>query len=143
MTPAGELLQAARDYALRGKCEGAEARMEDGTPVDPSREEAKTFSVYGALKRAAYDRRDSTGIDTAMMLLGRNETHDPMMTGFSRLEDDDLRRRFDEALERAEGGPIKEPSVDAQRKMLDPTDPDYLEKFRDPAEKEATNDRAG
>lgn len=142
MSVAGELLEAARGLLRKGRSDGAEARDADDTPIDPTHEDAAKFSIYGALRRAAYDRRDSTGLDTALMLLGVNDLQDPRMEGLNRaLEDDALDARFEEAIARANGGPVKARSLDAERRMLDPRDPDYLRKVRElerrPEEREA------
>lgn len=132
MSAAGELLSAAKELLGKGKSLGASARTEDGTPCDPYDKDAAKFSVYGALMRAAYDRRDSTGIDAAMLYLGSNNIQDPRMDGMTAaLDDEEIAKRFDEAIERADGGPVKARSLDAEKKMLDPNAPDYIEKLRE------------
>lgn len=130
MSAAGELLQAAKELVAKGRCIGAPARDQDDNAVDPTDETASKFSIHGALTRAAYDKRNSTGLDAAMMLLGANDLHDPQLDGFSKHADDEsLAQRFDDAIARADGGPVPGVSLDAERRVLDPNDPDYQKKI--------------
>lgn len=130
MSAAGELLQAAKELLAKGKCVGAAARDENDNAVDPTSENATKFSIHGALTRAAYDRRDSTGMDAALLLLGASDLHDPRLDGYTKhAEDDAIAQRFDDAIARADGGPIPGVSLDAERRALDPNDPDYRKKL--------------
>lgn len=132
MSATGELLTAAKALLAKGKSVGAAARDKDGTPIDPIHEDAASFSVYGALQRAAYDRRDSTGVDTALVLLGVSDLQDPHMDGVTKSHDDEkLAKRFDDAIARADGGPVQQRSLDAERRMLDPNDPSYADKLNE------------
>jgi hypothetical protein len=45
-------LERARDLVAKGWCQGAEARAEDGTPVDPEDPRAARRSLLGALRAA-------------------------------------------------------------------------------------------
>ena len=129
MSTTGELLSAARDLVVGNRSDGPDAQMEDGTPCDPIHPDAAKYSIWGALRRASYDRGDSTGMDAALMLLGANNLQDRKMAGHSRsLSDEDLGKRFDDAIERANGGPVKETSWEskesawnAERRMGDTT----------------------
>jgi hypothetical protein len=131
MSVTGELLAAAKGLLAKGKSEGASARTSDGTPCDPFDEDAASFSIYGALQRAAYERKNTTGVDAALLLLGVNDLQDARMDGVTKaLSDEDIAKRFDDAIARADGGPIKERSFDAEKRMLNPNDPDYAEQVR-------------
>lgn len=120
MSAAGELLSAAKDLLLKGRTKGAEARDADGNAVDPTDPTAERFSLHGALKRAAWDRRDSTGVDTALVLLNASSVQDPHLNGFSaHASDEDLTKRFDDAIGRADGKPA-EPKKRDERLGFDP-----------------------
>ena len=130
MSAAGELLQAAKELLAKGRCIGAPARDQDDNAVDPTDDSATKFSIYGALTRASYDKRNSTGLDAAMLLLGASDLHDPRLDGYSKHADDEaLSQRFDDAIARADGGPVQGVSLDAERRVLDPQDPDYRKKI--------------
>lgn len=90
------------------------ASDKDGNPVDVTSEDATSFSVWGALNRAAYDRRDSSGIDTALVLLGQDGIQDQQLAGWSNLPADEVGKRFDAAIERADGGPAVPPTEDEE-----------------------------
>lgn len=131
MTTTAELLQAAKGYIGKGKSIGAPARNKDGAVVDPTDETATSYSIYGALTRAAYDLRSQEGVDQALLLLGVSDLHDPHMDGVTKgLDDEGLAKRFDDAIARAEGGPVVERSLDAEKRMLDPNAEDYNEQVQ-------------
>ncbi len=114
--PAVEILEAAKALLGSGVAKGAEARDADGNSVDPTHEKAATYSIHGALTRAAFDRRDSTGLDAALLLLNTDHLQDPRNTGMSnQLNDEDIAKRFDFAIERAKGGPATPPYKDAEK----------------------------
>jgi hypothetical protein len=130
-TIVGDLLTEAKALYAKGASVGAEARDKDDIPVDTYSAEAVKFSLYGALRRAAWERRDSTGLDHALTLLGADYSRDAGMGGLARDDDDDrVNALFDAAIARANGGPVPDRSLDAERRMLDPNDPDHLDKTK-------------
>ena len=108
MTVVSDFLRDAQALLGKGRSEYHEATDGNDEPVDPVHDDATKFSVWGALRRAAYDRRDSTGFDTALVYLGFNNTQDPQLRGVNGLDDDKLNERFEEAIRLAEGGERKE-----------------------------------
>lgn len=131
MSIVGDLLSEAKALYQKGASVGAEARDKDDIPVDTYSPEATKFSLHGALRRAAWERRDSTGLDHALTLLGEGYGRSAAMGGLARDDDNDkVLALFDDAIERANGGPVKERSLDAERRLLDPNDPEYVKKMR-------------
>jgi hypothetical protein len=129
MSATGELLEAAKALLMKGKSEKHEATTSDDVPTDPLDDDAAKFSVYGALLRAAHDIGNSNGFDTALVLLGVDNLQDARLAGWSKsLDDEELGKRFDAAIERANGGPVKARSIDVERKELDPNAEDFAEK---------------
>jgi hypothetical protein len=120
MSVVGDLLRDAQALLQKGRSEKYEAIDGEDTPIDPIHEDAAKYSVWGALTRAAYDRRDSTGLDSAMVYLGVDNIQDPQLRGLNTLEDDKLNERFEQAIARADGGPVPGTSIDAERRMRDP-----------------------
>lgn len=119
-SPVSQLLQDAQGLLQGGRSDHYEATDDNDEPIDPTHKDAKKFSVWGALKRAAFDRRDSTGLDTALLYLGAGNS-DPELRGFNRLEDDPLGKRFEEAIRLADGGERREqlPGVVRRKKEED------------------------
>lgn len=131
MATTAELLKTAKGYLAKGKSLGADARNKDDVAVDPTDESATSYSIYGALTRAAYDLRSQEGIDRALLLLGVSDLHDPRMDGVTKsLDEEGLTKRFDDAIARAEGGPVTERSFDAEKRMLDPSAEDYQDQVK-------------
>jgi len=124
MSVTGELLTAAKELLSKGRTKGALARDKDGNAVDPSDKTAERYSVSGALMRAAWDCRDSSGIDAAFVLLGASNVQDRNLDGISTWADDEaLFKRFDEAIARADGKPLepKKPAKESgERQDFDP-----------------------
>lgn len=131
MSIVGDLLSEAKALYAKGASVGAEARDKDDNPVDTYSAEATKFSLHGALRRAAWERRDSTGLDHALTLLGEGYGRSAAAGGLARDDDDEkVNALFDAAIERANGGPVKDRSLDAERRLLDPNDPEYLKKVQ-------------
>lgn len=113
MSATSELLTDAKALIAKnqdGRKHVGLAADSDGNAVDVTAEEASSFSVFGALQRAAHDRRDSTGLDAALVLLGADGLTDPLLTGWTggSLSNEEIAKRFDKAIARAEGGPVVE-----------------------------------
>lgn len=131
MSIVGDLLSEAKTLYQKGASAGAEARDKDDQPVDTYSAEAAKFSLYGALRRAAWERRDSTGLDHALTLLGEGYGRSAGAGGLARDGDEEkVLALFDAAIERANGGPVPVRSLDAEKRLLDPNDPEYLKKLR-------------
>lgn len=129
MGTTAELLRAAKGYVTKGRSVGSAARNQDDVVVDPTSDDATSFSVYGALTRAAYDLRSSDGFDHALLLLGIGNLQDPYGDGLTKsLSEEQLDKRFEDAIARAEGGPVTERSAEAEIRMLDPRDEDFTQK---------------
>jgi hypothetical protein len=132
-----DLLNDAKALLAKGVSTGGNARDKDDNVVDPFDESAETFSIYGALQRAAHDRRSQEGFDHALVLLGADQIQDPYMTGAGKRakgsdnEQDHIGALFDKAIARADGGPVPGISVDAERRALDPNADDYHDKLRE------------
>lgn len=131
MSVVGDLLRDARALLEKGRSPKWDAVDGDDMPVDPIHEDAAKYSVFGALTRAVRDRGDSTGLDAAFVYLGIDNIQDPQGRGLNGLDDEALYKRWDEAVRRADGGPVLERSADQERKMLDPNAEDYPEKLRE------------
>lgn len=120
MSVVSDLLRETQALLGKGRSEHYEAMDDKDEPVDPTHESAAKFSIWGALTRAAYDRRDSTGMDSALVYLGVDNIQDPQLRGLNRLDDEAINKRFEEAIRLADGGARQERSLDAERKMRSP-----------------------